>query len=55
MEKKAQELWTFLRRDGLGVPEGVQKNQLNYPSSSKVKHNWDKFDKEITNDMLDHY
>ena len=53
MEKKSQETWNFLRRDGLGVPEGQQT--LNYPSSAKVKHNWDKFDKEIEGDMLDHY
>jgi suppressor of G2 allele of SKP1 len=55
MEKKEQERWAFLRRDGLGVPEGEQSNQLSYPSSSKNKHNWDKIDKEISNDMLEHY
>jgi len=26
MEKLASETWTFLRRDGLGIPEGLQKN-----------------------------
>ena len=55
MEKKSQELWNFLRRDGLGIPEGEQKSQLSYPSSSRVKHNWDKLDNEIKNDMLEHY
>ena len=56
MEKKVNtETWTFLRRDGLGIPEGIQKNELNYPSSAKIKHNWDKFNKEIEGDMLDHY
>lgn len=55
MEKKSPELWTFLRRDGLGVPEGAKENQTNYPSSAKVKHNWDKIEKEIANDMLEHY
>ena len=55
MEKRNQETWTFLRRDGLGIPEGEQKSQLSYPSSSKIKHNWDKIDKEITNDMVEHY
>ncbi len=55
MEKKTPDLWTFLRRDGLGVPEGCKENQLNYPSSAKVKHNWDKIEKEIANDMLEHY
>ena len=54
MEKKAQEVWTFLRRDGLGIPEGLQSGQLGYPSSSRIKHNWDKLDKEIKNDMLEH-
>jgi suppressor of G2 allele of SKP1 len=56
MEKKvASENWSFLRRDGLGIPESMQESQLNYPSSAKVKHNWDKFDKEIEGDILDHY
>ncbi len=56
MEKKVPtETWTFLRRDGLGIPEGLQKNELNYPSSAKIKHNWDKFNKEIEGDMLDHH
>ena len=45
MEKKTQETWNFLRRDGLGIPEAQQKNELSYPSSAKVKHNWDKFNK----------
>ena len=46
MEKKDHtETWKFLRRDGLGIPEGTQKNELSYPSSAKIKHNWDKFDK----------
>ena len=44
MEKLTQETWNFLRRDGLGIPEAQQKNELSYPSSAKVKHNWDKFD-----------
>jgi suppressor of G2 allele of SKP1 len=55
MEKKTQETWKFLRRDGLGIAEGESKTQLSYPSSSKVRHNWDKFDKEIGNDMMEHY
>ena len=56
MEKKDPNVsWTFLRRDGLGVPEAAQKNELGYPSSAKIRHNWDKFDKEIAGDMLDHY
>ena len=41
MEKKVpNEKWNFLRRDGLGIPESVVENNLNYPSSAKVKHNW---------------
>jgi hypothetical protein len=44
-----------LRRDGLGIPEGQKANQLSYPSSSKLKHDWNKFEKEITNDMIEHY
>ena len=55
MEKKSQELWESLRRDGLGIPEVEQKSQLSYPSSSRVKHNWDKLDNEIKNDKLEHY
>ena len=56
MEKKDHaEMWQFLRRDGLGIPEGTQRNELSYPSSAKVKHNWDKFDREIAGDMLDKY
>jgi suppressor of G2 allele of SKP1 len=56
MEKKvANEKWSFLRRDGLGIPESAVENNLNYPSSAKVKHNWQKLDKEIEGDMLDHY
>lgn len=48
MEKKVPtETWKFLRRDGLGIPESMQQNELNYPSSAKIKHNWEKFDKEI--------
>jgi suppressor of G2 allele of SKP1 len=54
MEKKvANEKWSFLRRDGLGIPESAVENNLNYPSSAK--HNWQKLDKEIEGDILDHY
>ena len=46
MEKKIQsETWQFLRRDGVGVPEGAVKKEVLYPSSSKVKKNWDKIGK----------
>ena len=55
MEKKEVSTWKFLRRDGLGIPEGVQRNQLEYPSSAKMKHNWNKVDKEIEGDILDHF
>ena len=55
MEKKVQsETWPFLRRDGLGIPEGQPKKEIVYPSSSKVKKNWDKIDKEIEGDIMDH-
>ena len=55
MEKKQQsETWPFLRRDGLGIPEGEPKKEIVYPSSSKVKKNWDKIDKEIEGDILQH-
>jgi len=55
MEKKTQETWSFLRRDGLGIPEGEHQAQLSYPSSSKRKNNWDEISKEISNDMVEHY
>jgi len=46
MEKKVpSETWPFLRRDGLGIPEAESKQELSYPSSSRVKKNWDKIDK----------
>ena len=55
MEKKQQsENWAFLRRDGLGIPEAAAKQEISYPSSSKVKKNWDKIDKEIEGDILKH-
>lgn len=55
MEKQSQsENWTFLRRDGLGIPEGKAKDQIVYPSSSKVKRNWDKIDREIQGEILKH-
>lgn len=48
MEKaKQSENWAFLRRDGLGLPEAEAKQEMLYPSSSKIKKNWDKIDKEI--------
>jgi suppressor of G2 allele of SKP1 len=56
MEKRVpNEKWNFLRRDGLGIPESLLESNLNYPSSAKVKHNWQKLDKEIEGDILDHY
>lgn len=55
MEKKQQsDSWAFLRRDGLGIPEAAVKEEVYYPSSSKVKKNWDKIDKEIEGDILQH-
>lgn len=48
MEKQIQsENWPFLRRDGLGIPEAQPKQEISYPTSSKIKKNWDKIDKEI--------
>jgi len=48
MEKKnPSENWAFLRRDGLGIPEAAPRDEIVYPSSSKVKRNWDKIDREI--------
>jgi hypothetical protein len=56
MEKKVpSENWTSLRRDGLGIPESLQRNELGYPSSARMKHNWDKFDREIAEDINEHY
>ena len=48
MEKEKQsENWMFLRRDGIGIPEAAPRQENLYPSSSKLKKNWDKIDKEI--------
>lgn len=53
MEKKIpSETWPFLRRDGLGIPEAESKQELSYPSSSKVKKNWDKIDKQIEGELI---
>jgi hypothetical protein len=55
MEKQQQsENWAFLRRDGLGLPEADVKPEISYPSSSKFKKNWDKIDKEIEGDIMQH-
>ncbi len=55
MEKaKQSENWAFLRRDGLGLPEAEAKQEMLYPSSSKIKKNWDKIDKEIEGEILKH-
>lgn len=55
MEKEKQsETWLFLRRDGIGIPEASPKQEILYPSSSKVKKNWDKIGKEIEGDILQH-
>lgn len=55
MEKgKQSENWSFLRRDGIGIPEAAPRQEILYPSSSKVKKNWDKIDKEIEGDILKH-
>jgi len=46
MEKEEQSInWPFLRRDGVGIPEAALKQENLYPSSSKVRRNWDKIDK----------
>ena len=55
MEKKSQNFnWIALRKDGQGIPEAVEKQQVSYPSSSKTKRNWDKIDKEIATDIERH-
>jgi hypothetical protein len=46
MEKEKQsENWLFLRRDSIGIPEAAPRQENLYPSSSKLKKNWDKIDK----------
>lgn len=55
MEKEEQSInWAFLRRDGVGIPEAALKQEILYPSSSKVRRNWDKIDKEIEGDIIKH-
>ena len=55
MEKqKSTENWMFLRKDGLGIPEALEKEKVVYPTSSKTKKDWNKIDREIEGDLLKH-
>ena len=44
-KKNSAENWMFLRRDGVGIPEALEKEKVIYPTSSKTKKNWDKIDR----------
>ena len=55
MEKKNNtENWAFLRKDGMGIPEALEREKVVYPTSSKTKKDWDKIDREIEGDILKH-
>ena len=36
----------------MGIPEAEAKKEISYPSSSKVRKNWDKIDKEIEGELI---
>lgn len=39
------ESWQYLRKDGLGIPEALESERVQYPTSSKTKKDWDKIDR----------